>query len=82
MKTRVEFYAVLRDEISKTPEVSVDIEAGQTIADLMAKLFEQFPALKAWDNKILIAANMDYVERDHILREEEVISIMPPVQGG
>jgi len=82
MKIRVEFYSILRDEVTKTPEVVIEMPQGRTIQDLLEKLFIQFPALKAWDGKLLLAANLDYIEREHVLREEDVISIMPPVQGG
>ncbi|MEO6053691.1 MAG: MoaD/ThiS family protein [Chthoniobacterales bacterium] len=82
MKIKVEFYSILRDEATKTPEAIIEMVQGETVENLLAKLFLQFPALKNWEKQLLIAADMDYVEREHILRENEVISIMPPVQGG
>jgi molybdopterin converting factor small subunit len=82
MKIKVEFYSVLRDTVTKTPEWTVDLKVGDTIQALLEKLFGQFPALREWDNKLLIAANLDYVEREHVVQENETISVMPPVQGG
>ncbi|MEO8205542.1 MAG: MoaD/ThiS family protein [Chthoniobacterales bacterium] len=82
IKIKVEFYSVLRDQVTKVPEVTVEIPSGQTLQNLLDKLFLEFPSLKDWDKQLLLAADLDYIEREHVLREGEVISIMPPVQGG
>lgn len=81
MKTKIEFYSVLR-EITELSEVDMELTEGSTVADLLKSLYRIYPKLKAWDSKLLIAANLDYVERLHVIRPNEVISIMPPVQGG
>ncbi len=81
MKTKVEFYSVLRD-ITGCQEIEVTLPEGATIAVLLGGLVTQFPRLTEWDGKLLLAANLDYVDRTHPIQPGEVISIMPPVQGG
>lgn len=81
MKIKVEFYSVLRD-LAGAHEIEVEVADGTTMRDLLAQLHETVPGLREWDSKLLLAAGLDYVERTHVIREGEVISIMPPVQGG
>jgi molybdopterin synthase catalytic subunit len=79
--TKVEFYSVLRD-VTGAAELEISLPDGATVADLLAQLYANHPALAEWDGRILLAANLDYVERTHTLCPGEIISIMPPVQGG
>jgi molybdopterin converting factor small subunit len=81
MTTKVELYSVLRD-LAGQGELEIALSEGATVADLLAALFAKFPALAAWDSRLLLAADLDYVERTHVLRPGEVVSVMPPVQGG
>jgi Molybdopterin converting factor, small subunit len=81
MTVRVEFYSILRD-LAGCEEREFDIEPGATIADLLAKIFRDLPQLEEWDSRLLLAAGLDYVERTHVIQPGEIVSIMPPVQGG
>lgn len=81
MTTRVEFYSVLRD-ITGAHEIEVSLPDGSSIAVLLGGLHAQYPALAEWDGKLLFAADLDYVDRSHVIQSGETISIMPPVQGG
>ena len=40
------------------------------------------PKLREWDGNILVAADLEYVDRDARLRDGQEVAIMPPVQGG
>lgn len=81
MTTKVELYSVLRD-LAGQSELEIALHEGATVAELLAALYRKFPALAAWDTRLLLAADLDYVERTHVLRPGEIISVMPPVQGG
>lgn len=81
MTTKVELYSVLRD-LAGQNEFELALPEGATVADLLDALYARFPALAAWDTRLLLAAGLDYVERAHILQPGEVVSVMPPVQGG
>jgi molybdopterin converting factor small subunit len=52
------------------------------VSDLLDVIYAGAPALRAWDKSILIGAGVEFVERDYVLRPNEDIAIMPPVQGG
>jgi len=81
MRLRVQFFSQLR-EIVGADEVRVDLPAGATVAELLAKLFQACPALQEWERNLLIGAGVEFVARDYVIQPNDDIAIMPPVQGG
>jgi molybdopterin converting factor small subunit len=81
MKVRVQFYAQLRD-LADMSQLDVDLAQRSTIRELLEKVYEQKPALRAHDKSILVGAGVEFVDRNYLIKEGEEISIMPPVQGG
>jgi MoaD family protein len=81
MNVRVQFYAQLRD-LAGASEFNVDLPDKATVGELLAKIYEQMPALRSRDKSILIGAGVEFVDRNYELKPGEEISIMPPVQGG
>jgi molybdopterin converting factor small subunit len=78
---QVQFFSQLK-EIVGGSELTLDLPPGSRVSDLLARLYQDFPALEKWDKTILIAAGVDFVERDHIIQPNDQLAIMPPVQGG
>jgi molybdopterin converting factor small subunit len=81
MNVHVQFFSRLR-ELAGVSEMELEIPEGTTAAALLDILYSRTPALRDWDKSILVAAGVEFVGRDYILRPEDQISIMPPVQGG
>lgn len=81
MRITVEFFSQLK-EIAGASELSIDLPGGATVADLLAQLYRAHPPLQKWDNNILIGAGVEFVARDYVIRPQERLAIMPPVQGG
>ncbi|MFO1484077.1 MAG: MoaD/ThiS family protein [Verrucomicrobiaceae bacterium] len=81
MKLRVLFFSVLRD-ITGTDEISVELPAGSTMADLLAQIEARWPKLRDWAPSMLLALDQTYVKRDAVLHDGAEIALMPPVQGG
>ena len=81
MKIRVQFFSRLRD-VTGSEHLDLDMKAGATVSDLLAELFARFPKLHDWERSVLVGAGVEFVDRDYVLRTDEEISIMPPVQGG
>jgi molybdopterin synthase sulfur carrier subunit len=81
MKTRVHFYAQLRD-LSGIQSCDVDLDDGAVVSDLLQKLYQKFQALRAHDKNILVGIGVEFVDRNYKLKPGEEIAIMPPVQGG
>ena len=81
MKIEVQFFARLRDLVGNA-RYELDLPAGSTAADLLARLYADHPKMRDWDKTLLIAIGLEFAERTQELREGESVSIMPPVQGG
>ncbi|CAN5445223.1 hypothetical protein BH23VER1_BH23VER1_08880 [soil metagenome] len=84
MRLRVLFFSALKDVVGGGAfEREVASDGGAvTVADLLESLYGEWPALRPWDAKLLVAADLDYVGRDAVLQDGQEIAIMPPVQGG
>ena len=81
MQLHVQFYSHLRD-LAATAELPVEVAEGAFVGDLLEQLYLQRPALRAADKTILVAAGVEFVDRQYRLQPNDDISIMPPVQGG
>jgi MoaD family protein len=81
VQIRVQFYSQLRD-LAGRQTLDVDLGEQVSVADLLQKLYEQFPALRVHDKSILVAAGVEFVERDYKIKPGDEIAVMPPVQGG
>ncbi|MEO5717840.1 MAG: MoaD/ThiS family protein [Chthoniobacterales bacterium] len=77
----VQFFSQLK-EIVGSGELALDLPEGTPVAELLARLYREFPALAQWDRNLLVGVGVDFVGRDHLLRSHDQIAIMPPVQGG
>ena len=81
MKVHVQFFSRLRDLVG-VQEVELDVPDATTAADLLEIFYSRTHALRDWDKSILVAAGVEFVGRDYVLKPGDKISIMPPVQGG
>jgi len=82
MTVRVLFFSLLRDVVG-AEELEWELpDDGVTVSALLGQLFEKWPGLQEWDSKILVALDLDYVDRDTELADGQEVAIMPPVQGG
>lgn len=81
MKVHVQFFSRLRDLAGRS-EMELEVPAEGTAADLLDLLYLQTPGMREWNKSILVASGVEFVERDYVLKPDDEISIMPPVQGG
>jgi molybdopterin converting factor subunit 1 len=81
MKVRVKFFAILRERAGAS-EVTKEIAAGATVADLWHQLQEDYPKLAATGIRLLYAVNQNYVTVDHKLNDNDEVVFVPPVSGG
>ncbi|MFN2623106.1 MAG: MoaD/ThiS family protein [Chthoniobacterales bacterium] len=81
MNVHVQFFSRLRDLVGAA-EMDLEVPERTTAADLLEFIYVRTPALRNWDKSILVASGLDFVERDYVVKPDDEISIMPPVQGG
>ena len=81
MTVRAEFYSRLKEIVgASASELTLPDDA--TVSDLLQQLFANYPKLRDFQNSILFGVGLDFVEKNYVLRDGDVIAIMPPVQGG
>ena len=80
--TKVLFFSLLRDVVGED-EIELEVaESGVAVSAFLDQLYEKWPGLREWDSKILVAVDLDYVERDALVKPGQEVAVMPPVQGG
>ena len=77
----VRFYSYFKD-LAKCESVVERVENGLTIDDLLNRVFEGIPQLRAMQKSMLIAVGVEYQTRDYVLKAGDEVSLFPPVQGG
>lgn len=73
-------FGITRD-LTGQSAVSVPIEEGARVGDLLHQLYNQYPALSGIKS-VLIAVNGEYAEADQLLNSRDEVALIPPVSGG
>ncbi|HEY5893862.1 MAG TPA: MoaD/ThiS family protein [Chthoniobacterales bacterium] len=81
MKICIQFFSRLK-EIAVAEPIEKSVPVGSTVGDLLEELDAEFPRLAEWEGKLLIAVGMEFATRQQVLKEGDLVSLMPPVQGG
>ncbi len=81
MRVTVHFYSYFK-ELTGCDQTSEELTAESTIADLQKQLIVKFPKLESMKNSTLIAVDVEYQTKDYVLRDDDEVSLFPPVQGG
>lgn len=69
-------------ELTGQRELELDVPQGTTVGGLRHILEQQYPALRAYGNHVLIAVNYDYADAGRELHSGDEVGIFPPVSGG
>ncbi len=80
MHIKMLFFGAVKDITSNN---SIDLEVDkdvniEALVDLLQQKFSGFPSI---DN-FTVAVNETYVEKDFVLRDNDIVAIIPPVSGG
>ena len=81
IKVRAEFYSRLK-EIVDASVLVLSLPEKATVNDLVEQLQKRYPELRHFRKSILCGIGVEFVDRNHELKEGDTIAIMPPVQGG
>jgi molybdopterin converting factor small subunit len=81
MKVRVLVFSVLRDIVG-AEELEREVQEGALVGDLLEGMMVEWPSLRDWDGRILLAVDQEYAGKETVLSEGAEVAVMPPVQGG
>jgi molybdopterin synthase catalytic subunit/molybdopterin converting factor small subunit len=79
MQVRVLPFGVLKESLG-ADGFALDLPGGATVADLLARLGVQAPAVEKLG--IAVSVNAEYADRCQVLRENDEVGLLPPVSGG
>lgn len=80
MKIRVLLFASYREKTG-VGRICLDLADGATIADLTDTICRRFPQMPD-SERIVVAVNNEYQDRDFILNAGDEAALIPPVSGG
>jgi molybdopterin converting factor subunit 1 len=81
MKLTVKLFAAAR-ELAGCGEIGIELPAGATVGELRVSLVVAAPALAALAERSMLAVNEEYAIDATLLRESDVVALIPPVSGG
>ena len=81
MRIRLRFFASLRERLGRGEE-DYDAPDGATVETVWAEIKRLYPDLADMDGVLAFAVAQEYVDRQHPLRENDELALIPPVSGG
>lgn len=82
MNLTVKLFATLKDK-AQTSRLALELPQAQPrVADLLAALEMQQPALAASLKSVLVAVNHEFAFPEQSLAPSDEIALFPPVSGG
>ena len=81
MTVRILLFAGLRERL-RSDWVELELPEGATVAELLAALDEQHPALRELLPPCRVAVEQEFVAAGHRVRAGDEIAVIPPVSGG
>lgn len=80
MKIKTLFFGISKDIVNESFLV-LELKQNARIHTLMSELKNKYPKFSSI-HEFSIALNEEYVEKDALLKENDVVAIIPPVSGG
>ncbi|MFN0728309.1 MoaD/ThiS family protein [Polaribacter gochangensis] len=80
MKIQVLLFGIATD-LLQTSSVEFEVLENCTIADFKTEIKTKYPQLENI-NSYAIAVNEAYASNETVLKENDVVAIIPPVSGG
>jgi molybdopterin converting factor subunit 1 len=78
---QVRLFAGLREMIGAR-QIAVSLADGATVGELQDRITEDHPVLRPFMPTVVCAVGEEYVSSSHVLREGDLVALIPPVSGG
>ncbi|MCO4818895.1 MAG: molybdopterin converting factor subunit 1 [Bacteroidetes bacterium] len=77
---KVLIFGAARDIIGKR-ELDFPLPTNPSVKSFRENIFKEFPELKKL-NALAFAVNEEYANDDDVLKNQDVVALIPPVSGG
>ena len=73
----VKYFASISDVVGKTSE-KIDIKKNKTVGDIWSDVSKNIK----YTGTVMVAVNHEYVDMNHLLKDNDEVAFFPPVTGG
>jgi molybdopterin converting factor subunit 1 len=80
MKVKVLFFGIAK-EISEVNSIKIELKKESNVLDFIEIMKAQYSGFSSI-NDFSIAVNEEYANNDVILKESDIVAVIPPVSGG
>ena len=81
MNVKVLFFGLAKD-ISEVNSIELELKKDSNVFDFIEIMKARYSGFSSIINDFSIAVNEEYAKNDIILRESDIVAIIPPVSGG
>jgi molybdopterin converting factor subunit 1 len=81
MIIHLKMFAILRER-SGVGEAELQLPEGADVSQAVAEAARQFPKMADLLPAAAVAVNLDYAQRQAVLRDGDELALIPPVSGG
>lgn len=80
----IHLFGLLKTLAGNQADVSVVLEKGQTVGEMIARLTQAYPAIAELIHakKVLISVNHEMAHADRVIHEGDEVALLPPFSGG
>jgi molybdopterin synthase catalytic subunit len=80
----IKLFGLIKSLANNQPELSVALNGGRRVKDLVATLAAQYPKIGELirQKRVLISVNQDIAHEDAEIREGDEVALLPPFAGG
>ena len=81
MKIKVLYFSSIKDRLKKNSE-EIDIPENTSVEEFLSLLKKKYPEIADILDNVMVAVNEEYVDKKHLLKESDIVALIPPVSGG
>lgn len=78
---RLRFFARYADLVGRE-EMDLDLPLPATVADVVRRAKDQWPAARQLPDRPLAAVNLQHVRLEATVRDGDEVALLPPLAGG
>ena len=81
MTVRVRLFAGLKHLVGEN-DLELSLPEGATVGALRGRLVERYPVLEAFMSTYVCAVDEEVQPVEHVLRDGDLVDLIPPIAGG